>query len=714
MLKFLSGRKRSRNALLLLFVGILALSLVGLFSVAVSGGAAGLFRGASGSDTVIAKVGSYDITVKEFKDSLAAFGQQISQGQGRQGAMDPKTTYDLYGKQVLDSLIRQKLMLYEADRLALGAADSEVQSRIRQTFNPWPGPEQYRARLQQAGFTPVRFEDDLRAAIGQEHLRSFITAAVQVDPKEVEKEYIKTKTNYTVRWVDVTPEQLRDKVQVNDADLRAFFEQNKNDFKIASEQRHARYIFIDQNKAGEAIQVPDEELKQRFTPDANIKQVRVSQIVLNVPKPEPAKPNATADKPADNEKDKSKPEAPKKPTEEDIRKKAQDLQQRAAGKDGKPAEDFAKLVRENSDDIKTKAAGGDLGWINKDAKRDGDDPLNRVFSMQKDQVSDPIRKGDKWYILKVTDRRLPTFAEARADLLKSARAEKGYSKAVEIAKEAESKFKENKNAEATVAEIDKKYGAQVATVKETPYFSESDSVPEIGPSATFETAVFELENPNDVADEVSIDKGFAIAQLIDKRDPHDAAFEEVKSKVEQRYRSDKAKDLASERAKQIAKGKTPDEMKKIADGFGLRVEERANFSGADSIGPLVSDESREPVYKLNVGEVTSEPIKSESGDSYVVVGLVARKDADMGDKYKTESKSIEQRLMDEKRNTYFTTYLDTTMKQMKSDGKIRIYQDRIDSAMEATAASRAPQPGGMPGMPSKPRQRRTPSGPAPR
>jgi TolA-binding protein len=38
MLKFLRGRKRSRNALLLFFVGVLTLSLVGLFSVVVSGG----------------------------------------------------------------------------------------------------------------------------------------------------------------------------------------------------------------------------------------------------------------------------------------------------------------------------------------------------------------------------------------------------------------------------------------------------------------------------------------------------------------------------------------------------------------------------------------------------------------------------------------------------------------------------------------------------
>src|SRR5438128_12229015 len=69
MLKFLSGRKRSRNLFLIFFVLVMTLSLVGLFSVAVSGGASGLFgTKAGGNDTTIAKVGSYDVTLKEFKD----------------------------------------------------------------------------------------------------------------------------------------------------------------------------------------------------------------------------------------------------------------------------------------------------------------------------------------------------------------------------------------------------------------------------------------------------------------------------------------------------------------------------------------------------------------------------------------------------------------------------------------------------------------------
>ncbi|MFP5262705.1 MAG: SurA N-terminal domain-containing protein [Blastocatellia bacterium] len=718
MLKFLRGRKRSRNALLLFFVGVLTLSLVGLFSVVVSGGGAGLFKGASGDDTVVAKVASYKITMKDLKDSLTSFGQQISQGQGRINRPDIRSIYGQFGPQVLDGLISDKLVLYEADRLNLGASDAEVQARIKQLFNPWPGAEQYRARLQQVGLTPVRFEDSLRASIAREHLRSYVTAAVQVSPQEVEEDYRRTNTKYTFRWVEVKPDPFRDKVQVSDADLQAYFNEHKDDFKITTEQRRARYILIDKTKAGEAVQISDDELRQDFDPERNVQQVRVSQIVLAVPKAAP-EPGASANANSNTNASANKNAPASKPalTEEEVRNKAQEIANRARGGEDKQAEDFAKLAREVSEDPKSKASGGDIGWVKRDDKRDTDDPLNTAFNLRQGEVSQPVRKGDKYYVLKVTDRKVSTFEEAKPQLLKAARERKSYTEAVSIAKEAQDKFKESKNAEAVAAEINQKHGAQVASVKETPFFAQGDTLPDLGDAPEVESAVFRLESPNEIADYVSTNSGFVVAQYLERRDPHDPTFDEVRSKVEQRYRADKGKDLAAERARQIAAAKTPDEMKKLADSMGVKTDERAGLGATDSVGVLTSEAARAPLYKLNPGEVTREPIKAESGDSFVVASLVTRKDADMGEAFQKEKKSIEQRLLDEKRNTYFATFLATTQKQMKNDGKIKIYDDVIASAMEPgedelPGGQQMPFPG-APAGPSRTGPRRSPQGALP-
>ncbi len=703
MLRFLSKRNRARNWFLVFFVIIITAGLVVIF---IPGGTSA--PGTVENDTTaVAKIIDRKITVKDLRQTLNIYAQQVAQGQGRIGADDLKTVYGLYGKQVMDGLIRKELIQYEAEQNNFGATDGEVQERLKQVFNPWPGAEQYRQNLLNAGTTPFEFEDNLRVQIAEEKLRSFITAAAQVSPQEVEDEYRKNNTTYTMRWVEVTPDKFRAKVTVNDADLRAWFEQNKSEFYIASEERKAKYVFIDQAKAGETVQISDDELRQNFNPETSVQQVRVSQIVVSLPKAAaPSAPTRTdASKPAD-------PNAPK--LEDELAKKVDDIYKRAQGADGKPAEDFAKLAREFSDDAKSKAQGGDIGYVKKQDKRETDDPLNRVFTMRKDEVTAPIRKGDKFYILKVTDRKLPAFEESRQQLLTEARATKGYTQAVTIATEAATKFTETRNAEAVAADINKKYNAQIASVRETPFFVEGENVAGLGAGSTITSAVFELANAGDISDYVNADKGFAIAQYTEKRDPHDPTFEEVKAKVENRYRNAKAKDLALAEARKIAQASTPDAMKAAGDAAGFKTEERAGMSANDSIGALTSEASREPVYQLKAGEVTREPLKATEADAYTVAGVVTRKDADMGDAFQKAKRGIEEQLLSAKQGALFSAHLEDFQKQMKDAGKIVIYQKVIDDLLATSAPAPGTQPGGAGGAnPMSPQQRprrRTPQG----
>jgi peptidyl-prolyl cis-trans isomerase D len=706
MLKFLSRRKRSRKVLLWGFIILLALGLIGIFTPAWSG-----LQGSANDDSVVAEVGDYEVTVKELRQALTAFGQQMAAGQGAIRQDDPNMTYALYGTQIIDSLVRQKVILLEADHFNIKTTDQEVQERLKQMFNPWPGAEQYRAQIRQAGMTPVQFEESIRSMIAEQKLRTYITAAAQVSPAEVEEEYRRNNTQYTVRWAEVTADKLRDKVAVNDADLRAYFDEHKSEFRINTEQRRARYLFVDQAKAGESIQVSDDELRQDFNPERGVKQARVSQIVLNIPKSETTTAQA-ANRDA-SAKQGTITNSGEDTPEDKVRKKAEEIVTRLKGAEGKPGEDFAKLARELSEDAKSRAQGGDIGLVSKDDKRDSDDPLNRVFSMQKDEVSPPVRKNDKYYILKVTDRRLPTFEESRAQLLKEARARKGYTRAVEIATEAAQKFKESKNAETTVAEINQKHGSQVASVKETQFFAEGDALADLGAAAEFQKAVFELQNPGDIGNHMNVNNGLAVPQYLEKRDPHDPQLEEVKKKVEDRYRGEKSKGLAEEAARKISQAQTPDAMKAAADAAGIKTEERASIPASDSIGPLVSEANRAPIYKLQNGQVTREPIEVEAGNSYVVAALVNRKDADMGEAFQKERKSIEERLLDSKRSGLFQAYLAETQKQLKSQNKIKVFQEVIESALTNSAVGQGgpQQPGGMPAGAGRNRpRRRTPTG----
>jgi peptidyl-prolyl cis-trans isomerase D len=694
MLKFLNRRDRSRKALLIIFVAALSVGLIGFFAPGMRSGLLG--SGSTDDEDAIAKVLNRKVTVKEFRSALNLYGQQMAAGQGKTGQPNMKTVYETYGTQVVDNLIRKHMVQYEAEQNNFSATDAEVQERLKQMFAPWPGGEQYRLRLQQAGTNPVEFEDNLRASIMEEKLRSFVSAAAQVSPQEVEEDYRRSNTSYTFRWVEVEAEKFRPQVTVNDQDLRSYFEQNKSNFHIATEQRKAQYIFIDQAKAGEAVQISDDELKNEFKPESSIKQVRVSQIVLSAPA-KAAKTAETGEAPAD-----------------DLQKKADEIAKRAKGGDGKPPEDFAKLAREASEDAKTKASGGDLGYIDKDAKRESDDPLNRVFTMAKDDVSSPIRKGDKFYILKVTDRKLPSFEEAKPDLLKDARSRKGYTKGVEIADEALNRLKETKNPQAVVEEINKKYGIQIASVKETPYFTKGESIPDLGSYSDIDTALFDMQNVGDISDRLNVNKGFAVAQYTDRREPHDPTFEEVKTKVEDKYRQVKAADMALEQARKVAQAATPEAMKAAGDAIKMRTDERAGMKAGDSIGPLINEGQREPIYKLKAGEVWREPIKLDDGEKYIVVAAVSRKDADMGEAFQKERKSIEDKLLQTKRGDMYQAHLDATKEQLTKAGKIAVYQETINTVVGLDATDgEPPAPGGGSSPLSRPptrAPRRTPQG----
>jgi peptidyl-prolyl cis-trans isomerase D len=701
MLRFLSRQERSSKVLLIALLVLLCIGLVAFFTGSIGGRG-----GAADDDSTAARVANQKVTIKDLKDGLRNMASRGAAGQGGGEIDDPAVLYQTYGRPVLDGLISQKLVEYEADQLGLAATDAELLDHLKQQFPG--GSVQYKQFIQSNQLTDARYEDILRFQISQEKLQSLVTAAVQVSAQEVEDDYRRSNTKYNARWVDVRPDQLKDKVQVNDGELHAFFDQHKSDFRINSDQRKARYIFVDQTRAGEAIQVPDDELKKNFDPERAVRQVRVSEIVLHIPKEKSGANKNAAGKAgaAGNDNKNASATAPKESTQDEkTQKKADDIVTKAQ------TGDFAALARQYSEDAKSKAAGGDLGWINKKDKRDTDDPLNRVFTMKKDEVSQPIRKGDNFYILKVTERKVPAFEESREQLLKEARASKGYTKAVEIATGAEQKFKESKNADAVAAEINKNSGVDVASVKETPFFAEGDNLPNLGSAPDFESAVFQLASPNDVGDRQNVTGGFAIPQYIEKRDPHDPPFEDVKTKVEEQYRTEKSKELAADRAKQLAKAQSPDQLKSMVESMGLKTDERADASGNDSIGPLVSEGNKAPIYKLSPGQVTAEPIKVENGDDYVVVGLISRKDADMGPAFEKEKKGIQDRLLGAKRDMMFSTFLSNTEKRLKDEGKIKIYQDVIDQAMQTMEASPQRPGGGPAGIPGRGRPPRR-TGPA--
>ncbi len=91
----------------------------------------------------------------------------------------------------------------------------------------------------------------MRDEIAQEKLRAFVTAAVKVSDEEVQEDYKRTNTTFDVTYAVLSADKLAEKIQLSDDELKSYYDQHKDDFKITEPQKKIRYVYVDQAKSGE-------------------------------------------------------------------------------------------------------------------------------------------------------------------------------------------------------------------------------------------------------------------------------------------------------------------------------------------------------------------------------------------------------------------------------------------------------------------------------
>src|SRR5688572_8662614 len=423
MLKQLGRLERTRNIVILGFAILMAVSLVFFYAPG---------RSASNIDPTenteaVAKVGSDTISVAE----LARMRENIMQAYGRQmnlGAFGGSRYF-------LDGLIKKRVIVQEAERLGLGASDAELRERLLKQFTDasgqFVGYDRYKESITARYGDIETFENEMRDAIAQEKLRAFVTASVNVSDDEVREEYKRRNTAFDVNYVSISADKLAEKIQPSDDELRSYFESHKAEYRYTEPQRKVRYLFIDTDKAGSKINISDEDLKKEFEnikPEFKDAGFKIQQIVLKVAR---------------------------KDLDAQVEQKAKDLIAKLTAGTGKATEEaFAEAAKGNSEDPATARNGGFLAAPFKDTPNKPHGLYSRAVTMGVGDVSDiPIRFGGNWYILRRGESIPKTFEQAKPELIVSARNQRGYSAAFEIAKRAKSRLQETKDPQKVAQEF---------------------------------------------------------------------------------------------------------------------------------------------------------------------------------------------------------------------------------------------------------------------
>lgn len=665
MLKQLGRLEKTRNIVILGFAVLMAVSLVIFYAPG---------RNASSLDPsrnteVVAKVGSDHITVADLarlrENYAQMFGGRISLAQ-------------LGGnKRFLDSLISKLVISQEAARLGLGASDQEVRDKITKQFTDssgvFVGFERYKESVTARYGDVEKFENEIRADIAQEKLRAFVTASVNVSDAEVEQEYKRRNSTFDVSYIALSADKLAAKIQPSDDELRSYYDSHKTDYRYLEPQKKVRYLFIDTEKVGSKLQIPDADLKSEYDnlkPEFKQAGIKIQQIMLKVAR---------------------------KDLDPQVEQKTKDLLAKLHP-NGKPAseEAFGEMARGNSED---PATARNNGYLLTPFKKDPNKPhslYDRAFDMEPGQISDvPIRYAGNFYILRRGDAVPKTFEQAKPELLVSLRNRRGYGAAFQLAQKAQKRLQETKDPQKVAQELAGEANmAAVDMVRETPFVKPGDDVPNIGTNQQFEQALSTLNNPNDVADPTGIKGGFAIPMLVEKKDPRIPDFDEVKTKVADAIKEQRAKEQLEQKAKDLAASVSgPDALKGAGEkeGFDSGLEE--SFKLGSSLGKAgISKSLDDLIYGLKQGEVSKTPIKVE--DKWVIVGMVKRVDADQNG-LSAQRDTLKQSLMSERQDQVFEDYIAGVQQRMKQSGKIKIYDDVLAQLEEEEPAAEPGLPAGL-------------------
>ena len=677
MLKQFSRLEKTRSLVIVIFALLMGLSLV--FFYAPSGRDAGLTTSAM-SREVLAEVRGDRITVGDLDAVKAGYRRQFG-GQFNSA---------MFGgdRRMLDGLVSSRMIAQEAERLGLAPSDTEVRDKIVKYFtNPadgkFVGEERYRQQAVSQYGSIERFERQIRDELAREKLEAFVTAGAGVSGEEVQRDWERQNTKFELAYVPVVVADLAKKAAASDEEVARFYEERKEEFRIGVPQKKIRYVFINQEKVGQKIQLTDEDLRKEFDslkPENKIAGVRVQQIVLRV---------------VTKELDKS------------VLDKATQLVAGMRGDDLKATEEkFAEVARGNSEDPSTAKNGG---WLPTAVKKDPNrkkDIYQNAIDLQPGQVSDPFYSNNAYYILRRGEQVDKTFEQSRPELLASLRNRRSYASAAQVAQRAAERLKQTKDPEAVARELAAEADMSPAEmVKETGFIKPGDDVPDIGSSPQFEESVAPLNNPQDVGERTGIRNGFAIPMLVEKRDPRVPELAEVRDQVAERVKQEKAKTQLEQAARELAAANSPDELKAVAERLGLKVETSKDYTVGTPLGVAgTSPAADDAIFALRPGNVTKTPIKN--GDTWVVVAATNRTDADLAEFGKQRDQLI-QSALDRRRSQMFDDYLASLRSRLEREGDIKVNDDvlaRLTALEQPATALPAGLPGGTRTIPIAPPQ----------
>lgn len=594
----------------------------------------------SASD-VVAKIGDQTVT-------LSDINQQLNQIRQRNNV--PRQLEGFYANQILKQLVFQKEMEYEAKRLGITVSDKERADRIRQflptAFNgdTFIGMDAYASQVQQRFQMSVPvFEELVRSSLVEEKFRKLLTDGISVSPAEIQEEFRFENEKIKLDYVFIKPEELAEKITPDEAEIKAYYEQNKSKFQIP-EKRVVRFGLLDLNQIRQNTIVTDDELKAVY--QQNIQQyevpnrVHAEHILLTTV----GKTDAEV---------------------AEVKKKAEDILAQAR----KKGANFEELAKKYSEDPGSKTKGGDLGWIVQG--QTVPEFEKAAFSLPKGEISDLIKTQYGYHIIKVLDKETAhtkPFDEVKDSIRTPLLLQKVDQEAASISDKMASEI--GRSTKTTLDDLAQKYHLSIS---ETRPLGPNDPVLELGNSQDVKDEIVHLRQ-GELSLPIRTDRGYIVLSLKQVLPPHPGSLEEVRDIVISELKQQKADQLAHSKAEELVKRvKAGERFDPAAKALGLDPKTSDLFARNGNVPGVGSGKLLAAAFSLKQGEVGAPLQIASSWFAYQVADKVKPNPAD----FEQQKKTITDTLLQSKRNLAFEAFRSALEDRLKQEGKLKMMPDKM-------------------------------------
>jgi len=634
--------------------GLLLIVCVMMIITLVPGGMFGDYFGRDISTAgVVAKVGADEITVQEVAQRARMIGRQQFRGNV------PPSILPFLMQRAADSMITQGAISYEAERMGLGVSDSELvdflhQGQFGQVFFPdgkFIGQQQYELFVQnQFNLGVAQFEKELKDQLAQQKLLTAISAAATVSNREIEEQVKKDATKVKFDYAILTLDDVKKQVKVTDIELKAFYEQNKQQYvNSIPEKRKARYVIIDNAKVAASVPVSQADLQAYYNQhqdDYRIPEtVTVRHILIKTPTPD-----------ANGKVDQKGVDAAKA--------KAEDVQKQL-----KSGADFGDLAKKYSDDPGSAQEGGLLPPITRG--RTVPEFEQAAFNTPKGQTTDIIRTSYGFHIIRVEDKqtaRMKPLDEVKVQIEPAVKQQKTAVAAQNLANSVQST--------ARTAGLDKAAAEKGLTVTSTELIAQNDPLPGVGTAQELSNSLFAAKKGDPPA-QAQTPQGYAIFQVTEIEPPQTPTFEEVKAKVEDQFKQQRAQMLLTQKTQELAdRAHAEHDLKKAAKEVGATVK-TSDLVNATAQVPDVGAMSgpANVAFNLEVGQISG-PLQGGMGSGFVL--SVIDKQQPSPEEAKAAWDRAKDSLLDQKRQVLEGLYVQNLRDKLEKDGTIKVNKKEME------------------------------------